>query len=850
MRSIIFVSFVFLILAAGIVSADFDIGKKAYSIQTEYGASQDIKGWINISLDNEPTNSIFEDSWENSISLIDLLNLNDADYDCVPVDCETDYSISGSGTTSKTFSLIAGESKTIGLKASGNINSITSVNFNIYSNAGASCTNQLKVDFFADDNSEFINNRVDESGSCSSLRNYGCFDDEKSYTEYYLDGSPYCQQINVSESPGFSLGAWIKKEAGASRTIKMALYDENGVLLESCTLPGVALDWADISCDVDYPTSEEKYFVCIYSESGSGIYKIKGYSDYSNGCAFHGTPVQTEMPGAFGIFAEGKRFDSVGTLQITNSFDGESLSELIEDFIIERYGSLDCSDNCVIPIKFIAEKSQTIALSNLLFEYEEIGPTSDNRFYDLDETPAKITSDFQKLNLDDAEFSVPDEIGEETFSLDLNEKNIFSKDISIKEVPVIDSLSPLTTASAYPTEFKASGERLDNVTKFKWDFGDNSTETTTTNKVTHTYAKTGNYSLTITITDENGFDSSEDFEIIVRTPQQEIDENLEKIKENIDYVKIQIEKYDFFYQDSLNSALNLSFAEEELERLEKANNASNKTESVLNKIMTDLLKLNIPESIFKTGEAKLITYYPQKENVDIGIIETISGETYSGSEEEGANALLTWGLENLDTKISFTEISARYTYEEDVLLEVFEFSINQKDSLNYPFYLIIPELEGLRFKKNYFDEKQEGYTYLNIEDENSVVFSTTEKISFSELPVFISPEIDQLSLVDSSLPDDGKDNSKKTIFILSMILLVIVGIVTYIIIREWYKKKYENYLFKNKNNLYNLFTYIGNAKKRGLNQKEIAKNLKKQKWNSEQINYALKKFHGKRTGLP
>jgi len=70
-----------------------------------------------------------------------------------------------------------------------------------------------------------------------------------------------------------------------------------------------------------------------------------------------------------------------------------------------------------------------------------------------------------------------------------------------------------------------------------------------------------------------------------------------------------------------------------------------------------------------------------------------------------------------------------------------------------------------------------------------------------------------------------------------------------VVLQEWYKKKYENYLFKNKNDLYNMVNYVNNSKKRGLKNKEIADNLKKAKWSSEQVKYVMKKYAGKRTGM-
>ena len=65
----------------------------------------------------------------------------------------------------------------------------------------------------------------------------------------------------------------------------------------------------------------------------------------------------------------------------------------------------------------------------------------------------------------------------------------------------------------------------------------------------------------------------------------------------------------------------------------------------------------------------------------------------------------------------------------------------------------------------------------------------------------------------------------------------------------WYRKKYETYLFKNKNDLFNIMHYVNSSKKKGLSESEIEKSLRKSKWGNEQVNYAMKKYSGKRTGM-
>ena len=90
---------------------------------------------------------------------------------------------------------------------------------------------------------------------------------------------------------------------------------------------------------------------------------------------------------------------------------------------------------------------------------------------------------------------------------------------------------------------------------------------------------------------------------------------------------------------------------------------------------------------------------------------------------------------------------------------------------------------------------------------------------------------------------------KNTIFVLAIVFLLIVALIVYIALQEWYKGKYENYLFKNRNDLYNMVNYVHNSKRKGMKNKEIAENLRKAKWSAEQITYVMKKYAGERTGM-
>lgn len=864
-RGFMFLLVFFILMASVSIVSSFsseNIGNLSHSIEKSYGPSEDIKGWINISLEDEPTDSLFETNGD-SISLINLINKNTGfQKTCNPSNCETGYSASGPSTT-KTFSLSKGISTIFGFKLTGELIAVNSINFTVVSDAISSCDNQLKIDFFNDETIVVGNNKGVDAPTCGpTFKRDGCFNEGESIQEYIIDETPYCQRIMLSESPGFWLGAWVKNiSTGGELTMALYTIDLEGKGSCDLSMDEISEAGGEISCNISYLTTEqEDYYVCIYSDSdGKDKYKIRGYSDYLNGCGFYGvlsTPPPA-TPYSYNISAEGKRFGAVGTLEVLNSLPegDDTLGGKAGDYIIDTYGksgNIDCSNGCVIPIKFISGKDQSITIKDLEIKYSLYlgGTSTDDKFYNLSESIATINADFQKLDLDDANFSVPSDYGDHTFELTLNNIEIFSEEISVENVPVIKSLKPTTTASAYPTEFEVTVESSGNITKYVWDFGNNDTKITTINKATHTYDSIGKKELKITVTDSKQRSSFRIFNITVSIPEEEITRLLKKMQEDLDNVKTQINAFSSFFQNSLKSILDVDALDDKLSEVQ-ISHTSAVNESEYNQIMTDLLELEgeIPESITISASTDSISFYSKEDNINLDILKAIGGGDYDASDESKyIDTILSWNQENMETKITFKELSAKYKYSEEPVLRTFELKINKKNETYNP-YLILRKLDNLQFKENYQEKNESGYVYIDLTDsQTTITFSTTEDVDFSDLPLFISPGIRELLIFEEEDEEEEK-LLKLTLFILILCLLVIVGFVSYVVLQTWYKKKYESHLFKNRNDLYNLVSYIQSSKKRGLENKEIIAKLKKSGWKSEQVTYVMRKYVGKRTGM-
>ena len=843
------IGFIFcLILLSGLVSASFQLGNLSYSIDKNCAPLTNIKGWLNISFDNEQTNSTFSDSFGNNISVIELLKKNQTyDYSCTTSDCISDYSASnGEGT--KSFSLGTGESRTIGLKLDKKIIAITSIDFTVNSNVGPSCISQLKLDFLNDGTEEFANTKSTD-GDCSFIKSYGCFNISKTAEKYAIGKFPnkYCQRVTLPESPKLKLGAWVKNNSDL-RDITISLHDLNGNSVDgaNCILPDVTE--GETSCEINYSVINfEDYYVCVYSDI-EGTSEIRGYES-SDGCGFYGIGVKSENA-AYQIFVEGKKFDSVGTMSISNALStGETLSGSTEDYLFEKYGSLDCSDGCVIPIKFISKKDQDITINNLQIKYQtDSGVPTETNFYDITEIPAKITSKFQKLFLNKGNFLLPSTYGNITFRLKLNDVDLFSENVTIEKAPEINYLTPTTTASAYPTKFRVDGKSFVNITKYEWDFGDGNTQTTSENQVTHAYNQTGKYNLKVTVTDAAQKSSYKIFEVSVESPKELINKTIIKMQKDLSDVNEQLGKYSEFEQKSIKNVLESEIMNDKLKQVQRDYKAATSEEDY-NKIMTDVLKIKIPESLFISKAGDRLTFYPREGDINLEILKKIGGGNYDSAKENNyIRGAILWYQESITSEIKFTEFSAKYEDYEEPIVRIFDIDIKKKNPGIEDAYIVLKKIEDLKFKENYLEEEESRYIYIKLSrEEANIVLSTTEDMDFTNLPLFVSPKIELLPLVE--IEEEGEKKPRWELLIAIIILLLIIGIAVYIALQEWYKRRYENYLFKNRNDLYNIITYIQTSRDKGIEDSKIASKLRKAGWSSEQVTYAMRRYSGKRTGM-
>jgi hypothetical protein len=138
-----------------------------------------------------------------------------------------------------------------------------------------------------------------------------------------------------------------------------------------------------------------------------------------------------------------------------------------------------------------------------------------------------------------------------------------------------------------------------------------------------------------------------------------------------------------------------------------------------------------------------------------------------------------------------------------------------------------------------------GYKAVKIEVQDKTINIATPGLTLEELNFFFTPETSEVKIIN--IVEKEKKNYGLLIFYLFLILLF--GFLAYFGMEQWYKRKYENYLFKDRNSLYNVMVFVTNEKNEGNSKEEIREKLKKAGWSAEQIRYILRKFHGEETGM-
>lgn len=839
-KRVIFLWILFIgILGIGIASAGFRYNSD--SLKDSYLAGESIKGKINLNLSSENGNNLLTSNFPGNISLLSLLNESGLEegiyFNCSTKECGREYEIE-----SIVSEIELNKEKFIGLKISGkDISGIDSMKFSIESDLSGSCEIPLLIDITGKGENVLTSN-THTSSYCTD-NNYGCFAGNlgsSEYTEAIINGE-VCENINLSAGPAFSLGAKIKKVN--EKNITMILRDSENNNLGECDLPGISGAVGteqEAECAVEYSSAKKNsYWVCA-----SGEFKIKS--------EIKGAVCGTDETD-FEIFAKPMAYGKTKMEINTTTFEtltSEILENYAYDYLKEKYGEeVNCNPYCILPVK-ISGPSQRISLSNVEFMYDLGSYKKEAKeFYELSEKPILISGNRLEIDIVPANFVIPLGATNKQLSLYLGELLLKKKDITIQKSFDFD-ITPKFSYLGLKSTFEVVTNY--NITSSKWNFGDGTIEETKGKKITHAYTESKTYNVEVEIVRNDNVIAIKSFSITAGNAKESADRTIKKYKARLANITKQTDGFPAWVGKEIKKAINFSELGSSLNKLESSFKSANSDEEY-EKIMNELLALRFPSSISigKRGKLPLAIGF---ENIDAKYYKEMIGEENLSSDKL-KNLIVGWFNKNYKTDADFEQISVFREGSAETLASKFKIDISPNEGAENGYLFIDYPYESIDFQADYGQKAMAdgSATYIPIKSESkSIEFLIINEISVDELGAYIAPTrafaIDNREICEANDPECAVPFPwGRLLFWLGISLFGVL--VIYIILQEWYKRKYEYHLFKNAHDLYNLINFIYNSRVSGLTDRDIRKKLNEVGWKGEKITYAFKKIDGRRTGM-
>ena len=854
MKKLCLVMAVFLILSLQIASASFTY--KNHSMQTSYRAGETINGTINIKFINESAGAKITSNFNGSSTLLEMLErqslVEGVDYNCTIRNCIPGYMTEGFASQ---VTLDSADRRMVGFKVNGRSVSIESAQFKVTSNAPASCIRQFALDPL-DNNTITIYNDRYTSNSCG-VKKRGCFDgslQQDSYQIATVTNNAFCEKMNLSYAPAYKVGATIFNSTSGDSQLTMELFDNDWNSLGECDLPSNSQHEQELSCIINYSSSKSRdYFVCLQAETGiQANYTIR--SEQAGNICGTSNAGSSSFNRDYDIFSEAMEYDFPNMIINETTFakltGGESLAGIMDEYISEHYDR-DCTGTgCTIPFEFLAIAGQTLTFSDASIKYDDENTLlSNGNLYLLEKKEAALSTGFINLNVRNAGMTIPIASKETKLYLYINKTPVFSSPLTIQIAASFEfDITPKFALIGLETEFRAQTNQ--NVTSSVWKFGDGTTGTSSGKNIKHRYSEEQNYQMEVELTNREGVKSQRTFTIMVGNANESINILMKKYDSSIGNLSRQINSYPSWISTELQKKVDILSINQSLTSIKTDLAFSTEEESL--DILERLIELDVPSAVETTGSGEL----PMEiglDNMDADYIKELStGQELTEAETESLRQkIITWMERNYNSKISFQKISKINDAGQEVLVTSYKITANKINS-SAPAFLIIdyPKSE-IVFMKGYGEREVSSEissgVAIPLEGQSEIEFLIPEEVEVESLGAYISPEIRDLN-VEENVEFIEKESRTWAATIWYIVLFAALFVI-YIGLQEWYKRHYENYLFKNRDDIYNMINFIFNARISQLPDSEIKRKLQQSGWRSEQINYATRKLDKKRTGM-
>jgi len=400
--------------------------------------------------------------------------------------------------------------------------------------------------------------------------------------------------------------------------------------------------------------------------------------------------------------------------------------------------------------------------------------------------------------------------------------------------------------------------------KYEWNFGDGSPLVVTNVSYTrHVYSNISSYNVTIRF-GEGSYLASNNFAITTINPKEKLNQTMVDKRVKLNHANTDVLSLPSWYQSTVLKTLDLDYYQSELNRLEAAKVVAYTDQEFL-EIANSLYNLAVPWAV-TISERKTGPLLGEYTSFDPAIVQ----EIFPGSVEPDLSlykpSIFNWQIKNIQSAV--TESKLKMIDENDQfkdIISVYEVEVTSLSS-DESYFIIQKDFSEVNFNSasSSPSKKVGSNTYVVVPSEGKVSFSFF--LNGSQAPImFVSPKLSLLStsqIVDvcnfnarceKGLGENSKNCNTDCASVgwtwFWLILFLIAAVIVYTFLQIWYKRKYEQYLFKDRVEMHNLLAFIDNARMNKLSNQQIRDILTQKGWEKDQVEYALLRSEGKNPGM-